>query len=192
MNEDVVYRQRGYFRPKGDINAIAERLESIKKKFPLGQAPVEAAIDDGRSPDSPLHGEFTWDKDKATHKCHLIEARRLWTCYEAILVRRDKGQTDFESVVASPANVSIFLEDGSRRYVSVSDAMTEKENELQIIRETEAVIRGLVKRLSSLKKLAVPTEAVDHLGKAADALNTAMKGKPAKKAKQNRRQPQPV
>jgi hypothetical protein len=189
----IVYRQRGAFHPKGDIQAIGACLEEIRQEtptddYPNGEAPVEVIIERARDRDSPLHPNFTWDQSEAAHKYNLIEARRLWTSYEIVEISRNPGITDVERVIASPANVSVFMEDGTRRYVAAADAMTDKENEIQLLRDCEAQIQGLVKRLKNLKMLTVPEEVFDDLGKAADSLAGVARNA-ERKAKTRKKQP---
>ncbi len=180
----TVYRQRGTFHPKGDIQAIGECLESIRMRtrtveYPNGQAPVELILEEAKNPDSPLHNNFTWEQSEAARKYNLIEARRLWTSYEVVEISRDGGTTEVERVLRSPANVSIFLEDGTRRYVSPVDAMSVKDTELQLIRECEAQIKGIVNRLNSLKTLIISPSVAANLKRAAEALakTASKKGK---------------
>lgn len=54
---------------------IEERLKHLYNQH--GELTPELVVEDAMNPDSPLHGEFTWDKEKAAYKYLLVEARQL-------------------------------------------------------------------------------------------------------------------
>lgn len=55
---------------------VASRLRALAERGD-GTITPEAVIDDARSPDSPLHGEFEWDDSAAAHAYRLDQARHL-------------------------------------------------------------------------------------------------------------------
>jgi len=57
----------------GNASQELNRLAKLHK----GHLTPEAVIEAAKDPESPLHGEFTWDDAEAAHKYRLVQARAL-------------------------------------------------------------------------------------------------------------------
>lgn len=55
--------------------AVVERVKKLQDSN--GRVTPEIILADAKDPRSPLHGEFEWDKDKASEKYWLEQARQL-------------------------------------------------------------------------------------------------------------------
>ena len=82
---------------------LAIHLRAVYEKH--GELTPRAVLDTGRDPEHPLHGEFTWDGEKAAEKQRLSEA--------AALIRRVK----ITVVSSSNPDVEVRI----RQYVAPRD-----------------------------------------------------------------------
>jgi hypothetical protein len=177
----VIYRLRDGFRAKGDIRAIGERIEALKKRHatpenPEGSVSDEEVLEDARSPDSPLHGCFTWDESDAARLQNLHEARYLMRCYE---VRIEK--TDSAPIVISPANVRISAPEGRSRFVSPVVAMSNAETRAAVLREALSLVIGAQQRLRNFQELS--PALIRAINEVRTLMEAELEPKPAPKAR---------
>ena len=176
--ESISYHIRDGFRVKGDLDAIAGRIEELKRRnaspeYPEGRITPEEVVADARDPESPLHGCFTWDVANAAAKWLIHEARYLIRCYEVQIVRNDDAP-----LVVCPANVRIVPKGQPSRYVSASFASQHAELKAQVIAEAVSQIEGMQRRLRSFE--GIGSEVIEALDRARQGLNAA---KPKRKGR---------
>jgi hypothetical protein len=150
----VEYKLRDGFNVRGNITAVAERIEWLKKKHadkknPDGYTTPQEVLEDARNPESPLHGHFTWKESEAARKWNIEEARHLIRCYEVHFVKADR-----KPIVVSPANVVIRNQPTRSNYVSASYAMSDDTHRKDVIDDALRRISGAQLRLSGLQGLS--------------------------------------
>jgi len=176
--ESISYHIRDGFRVKGDLDAIAGRIEELKRRnaspeYPEGRITPEEVVADARDPESPLHGCFTWDVATAAAKCLIHEARYLIRCYEVQIVRNGDAP-----LVVCPANVRIVAKDEPSRYVSASFASQREELRAQVIAEMTSQLEGMQKRLRSFEGISPEVvAALDRARQGLDAMKPKRKGR---------------
>lgn len=179
--ESLSYQLRDGFQIKGDIAAIAARIEELKRanaspEYPEGRITPEEVVADARDPESPLHGCFTWDMAKAAAKQLVHEARYLIRCYEVQIVRGDDAP-----MIVCPANVRIVPKNESSRYVSASFASQREDLRAQVVAEMTSQLEGMQKRLRSFE--GISPSIIEALEQVKQQLNSARpKRKPRRKA----------
>jgi hypothetical protein len=140
----VQYIPRGSWTGKGNIEAVAKRIESLKDKN--GYISRERVIEDARNPTSPLHRHFTWDDTKAADKWRLVQARKLINSYDVRVINGDK-----KPIIIHPANVHVSSPGHPSRYLSMPMAMSREDNRLQILEDNERLLATISHRLDSLR-----------------------------------------
>lgn len=160
MAVSVTYKVRNGFHVKGDVVAVAGRIEALKKKNatrdrPKGHVTPEEIVSDAEDESSPLHPNFTWDITEAARLQNLTEARYLLRSYYEVSVVRN----DAKPIIVSPANVFIGKKDhGSygkgRAAVSTYVAMNDKDYRRQVIEETSGLLAGVQARLNRLSNIS--------------------------------------
>lgn len=134
---------------------IKERLDELAVAHG-GRLTAQQVLEEARSADSPLHGEFTWDNAKAAEERRLDQARHLLRGYKIRVVVEDVG---------FPIKVPAFLRDPARAatdqgYVSVVVLRDEEANKREAMsREVERLLR----QVGRLKNLAVVLGVMDEL-----------------------------
>jgi hypothetical protein len=150
----IEYRRRDASRISGDVSAIGERIEDLKRRnigpgYLDGFVTAREVLEDGRDPSSPLHSHFTWDGTKAALKWNLYEARRLIRCYEIKILEPNR-----EPLVIGPANVHIHTKGAGSRFVSSSFAMSHEALRNQVLADAARLLDGARKRLLSIQGIS--------------------------------------
>jgi hypothetical protein len=140
----VQYIPRGAWTGKGNVEAVAKRIESLKDKN--GYVSRERVIEDARNPTSPLHRHFTWDDTKAADKWRLIQARKLINCYDVKVINGDK-----KPIIIHPANVHVSSPGHPSRYLSMPMAMSREDSRIQILEDNDRLLATITHRLDSLR-----------------------------------------
>ena len=68
--------------------AVKDRLNFLANQY--GYLTPELVVEDAMNPDSPLHDQFTWDKEKAHYAYLLVEARQLIRSVKVIITTETK------------------------------------------------------------------------------------------------------
>lgn len=139
-----------------DMQAELDRLASEGGGLLLPSAVVQSA----EAEDSPLHGWFQWDDDKAAH------GYRLWQARELIRV----SVTIVERPVGKPIEVRAFVSLRSDRttggYRRTVDVIRDAEQFDEMLADALAELKQLRAKYSSLKQLAPVFSALDGVLKA--------------------------
>lgn len=101
---------------KQEIIDRIKHLEDIN-----GCVTPEIVVNDAKNEDSPLHGEFTWDKDQAAQKQWLYEARQLIRSVKLVITTETKTISTV-AYVRDPSK-----ESGDQGYVSVEKVRNDEE-----------------------------------------------------------------
>lgn len=163
------------FRTGGEIyrgigaQVVGETLERIRSLNEGRLTPAEV-VRAAAEADSPLHGCFTWDTEKAAHEHHLFEARQL---IRSVVIVKKEGEPPIPafwnvSVGRTPANP-----DAADRYYQAAAVITrnpkEYESALKImLRELASARKGL----EQLRQLA-PHGRKTVIGRAAGQVKSA-------------------
>jgi hypothetical protein len=158
----VQYIPRGYWTGKGNVEAVAKRIESLKDKN--GHVTRERVIEDARNPTSPLHRHFTWDDTKAADKWRLYQARKLINCYDVRILNGDK-----KPIIIHPANVHVSSPGHPSRYMSMPLAMSQEDSRIQVLEDNQKLLNTIKHRLASMKGL--DPEILHHLERANQLLD---------------------
>lgn len=113
--------------------AIRAELDRLKAKSKDGRLMPRAVIAAARSPKSPLHAAFTWDKNKALEQNLLREAQTLIAEYTVVMMHGDKAikTRHFVSLTTDRRNgggyrvVSEVLDDETMTRQLLADALAE-------------------------------------------------------------------
>lgn len=138
---------------------IVERLKALEDSH--GRLTPDVVIQDARSKDSPLHGEFEWDTKKAAQKHWQDQARALIRAVKVVV------STD-TTVVKSVA----YVRDPNRPkdeqgYISVANLRRDPEG------AHAALVEEFSRASSALKRargLAVALQLEDQVGELHDRL----------------------
>jgi len=107
-------------RLKGNAQAVGERLDAIKKALPSEEKLPAAVVADARPKSSPLHGYFTWNDSAAAKEHRLNQARHLIRSVTFVFPEQPERET-------VKAFYTIDKPDGTARYITLADAMTDEE-----------------------------------------------------------------
>lgn len=151
---ETTYKLRDGFTVKGDVRAIGERIEAIKRRnatpdSPDGFTTPDEVLADAADPASPLHPCFTWDRTEAARLWNVHEARYLIRSYEVHIVKNDG-----KPIVVCPANVVVGKVGADRRFVSTESAMGHADQRRQVMDQSIAMLQGLQNRLSKLQGIS--------------------------------------
>lgn len=138
-------------RKKRPWKKIAHRLEIIAKN---GSLTPEAVVADAKSTRSPLHDEFEWDDEKASHQYRVWQARKL-IAHVRLVVETKSLTISSVAYVRDPK--ALRSEQG---YVSVASMKTDRELAVEAV-ENEA--KRAMAYLQRVRDLAAILDLSDEL-----------------------------
>ena len=127
---------------------IKDRLQELSHN---GRVTPEQCIEDAKSADSPLHGEFEWDDMVAGHKYRLAQARNLISSVKLIV----KNETISLSTVCYVRDPSV--ESSEQGYISLTQLKTEEDL------AREALVYEFTRANAALKRARDIAKALDML-----------------------------
>lgn len=155
-----------------DPQTTGDELERIRVANG-GRLPTAEVVRWAAEPDSPLHGAFTWDNERAAHARRLDEARELIKAVVVVAQTDDVPQPAFYNVgvvvpAADPDEPAV-----TERYYQSAAVIAQNPNEFAsalklAIKEVEAAERGL----RQLQQLA-PRGRRMGIKRATEAVSTA-------------------
>jgi hypothetical protein len=131
-----------------------ERLLEAREGFINANAVVEAA----RSEESPLHGAFEWNDDKAAHEYRLTQARKVLRSIRVTIEVEDPDET--EIVVQR-----LILDAGpeENRYVRVDIVAGDPALHQEALERATRLLKGIRDRHRELRELDHIWSLIDEL-----------------------------
>lgn len=139
-----------------DREAIRVRLAEIELANG-GRLTAAAVVDDAKNPDSPLHGSFEWDTDKAAY-AHWIEQARSIITSVRVLHKTDTTQVRAVYYVRDPSAA-----DNEQGYVSVNTLRSDSEMAREAILNEFSRAAHLLRRARELAVALDGREEIDGL-----------------------------
>jgi hypothetical protein len=145
-------------------NALIEACINRLAKEAVGVITPEAVVHEAMKPDSPLHGRFEWDKDKAAWSAWIDTARSLirsvrievtttQVTVSAVAYVRDPRceaeQQGYISVVTLRTDADLAREALVQEFGRAA-AYLKRARDLAVVLSLEAEVEGLQKQLSLL------------------------------------------
>lgn len=136
-------RQKGENLKKGtkkkttvEVYKVLKDLDRKRKLTP------ENVFNEGKSPTSPLHKYFQWDRDKAAYEYNMMQARDLITSFkfEVHVYRREFDLSEF---VPNPKTRA----ERKQGYVSLATLKTRKKQALEFMEQELAQLFGILCRV---------------------------------------------
>jgi hypothetical protein len=141
-----------------------DRIQHLEKVH--GYLTPEMVVDDAMDPDSPLHGEFTWDKNLAARAHWLHTARQLIRSVKIIVITdsktvstvayvRDPNKSGHEQGYLSVENIrndkemarDVLIDEFKR-----AGAAMQRAQRLAIVFDIENEVDIMAKRINKLRK----------------------------------------
>jgi hypothetical protein len=153
---------------KENREAIEKRLQEIKERC-NGDLLVDDVIRDARKPNSPLHGEFDWDVEKAAMEHWRETARQLIRAVQVIVVVgtesivvpryiRDPDKPHGEQGYIEPVEIK---DDHSKAMAALmyevdrAESLMERARMVAVALGLEKDIDNILRRIAKLKEKAV-------------------------------------
>jgi len=153
---------------KENREAIEKRLQEIKERC-NGDLLVDDVIRDARKPNSPLHGEFDWDVEKAAMEHWRETARQLIRAVQVIVVVgtesivvpryiRDPEKPHGEQGHIEPVEIK---DDHSKAMAALmyevdrAESLMERARMVAVALGLEKDIDNILRRIAKLKEKAV-------------------------------------
>jgi hypothetical protein len=116
------------------------KIEFIKSLESRGRIDAFKVIEAARSPDSPIHDEFEWDKDKAWEKYALGVAEALIRAVK-VEIRVDHRTVSAVAYVKDPAQPK-----STGTYMNITVAARNREKSLAILTVELSRVKSALKR----------------------------------------------
>lgn len=156
----MIYKMKdaARFRPGFDRDAGAARLAQLLERD--GSLEIEAIIQDGVLPDSPLHPQFTMDPDEALRATWEREAAYLQRSFVVVI---DTGGAPREVRAVVP--VFTRLDADNRRYIPTVVALSDADYRSQVLQQALTDLLALRRKYADLEELARIFKAIDATAK---------------------------
>lgn len=155
---------------KDAIHAVLTKLE---KEGRLAPDPV---IDEARNPDSPLHGQFQWDIEKAAMVTWRAQARSLISQFH-ITVTVHRTEYRIQEFVEAPGKT-----EKEQGYVAFTKLKSNKDLAREFLDRELAIAATYVSKTSDYARVLGLEKRVQKVVREIAALRTALQTKPARKA----------
>lgn len=106
-----------------------------------GALTPEAVVEDAKDPDSPLHGYFEWDIEKAAHK-HWIETARAIIRSVEVVVKTERVAVKAPFYVRDPSRPS-----GEAGYVAVKRIQPSHDMAVAVLEDDKQRVLDMYRRL---------------------------------------------
>lgn len=147
------YGKRKGARTKGDPDTIGQELERLQRANG-GRLTPEAVVEAAKDPDSPLHGEFEWDKAKAAHQHWLHQAR--------MLIADLTIETSEEKTIRAFVNVT---RGGEREYADTRTTLSDPELRAQVLSRLQDEADDFADRAKNYSEFAEVCAAISTAAK---------------------------
>ncbi len=139
-----------------DAQVVGEVLTDIEKR--TGEINPKTVVDESRDVEAPLHKCFEWDDVVAAEKHRITQAQQMIRNIVVVSVG-DSNNTEVEPVRAF---VSIRdIEPNSRRYVSISLAISNDYYNEQILLQALKELENFRRKYSNISKFTEVIRAID-------------------------------
>lgn len=129
--------------------AVQQQLREISEREGVY---MENVIETAKDPKNPMHSYFTWDKDKASYKCWIAEARRMMkeVNYVETITKVELKIPDYQSLKIENRRVWDTLDNIKQNEVHAQELFNE---ELGRIRSSIARARKIADILGRREQL---------------------------------------
>jgi hypothetical protein len=124
-------------------NEVTHELNRLAKQH-KGHLTPEAVIEAAKDPDSPLHGEFTWDDEQAAYRYRLVQASALIRG-ATLIVKTGETRTILPAFVRDPDKP--HHEQG---YITTIKAKSDEETVHAVLTEEFARAASILARAKKL------------------------------------------
>jgi len=146
------YAKRKGARLRGDPNIIGAELARLEKHH--GTLTPDIVVESAKDPESPLHGEFEWDKSKAAHAHWLHQAR--------MLIADITYEVEGEKTIRAFVNIT---RDDGREYKDTRSTMNDPELRAQVLARLQDEADDFADRASNYKEFARVCEEIKNASK---------------------------
>ena len=138
---------KGYSK-KIDPEVAADELQRINDVY--GKLTAEIVVNESQKPNSPLHGYFEWDNDKAANQWRIQQARVLINNIEVVTLSDGEPKS-------YPAYEIVTKEEGYRHIETLTI------DELKIVRESALRdLKSVQKKLSTYDKFMTASNHIQY------------------------------
>lgn len=144
------------FRAKPE--AAAAVFDEIRERD--GVLTPAGVVDASRDPDAPLHGDFTWDDERAAELHRQSEARSL---IRSLVVVYKHPETGREIPTRREVSLARLTGDmaNARRYVPVHAVLDDPAQRQALVEQARRELAGWANRFRELQELAGVVAAID-------------------------------
>lgn len=144
----------------GKFKASAEDAGRIFEKIERrdGAVTPEAVLEDARSEDSPIHGDFEWDNDKAAEKYRLKQAQQMIS----LLVVSEDDKPNTRAFVNTHTDIK------KAAYMNVGKAMQSQDLRRVVLGNARREMIMFNSKYAKYMELAKVTNAIDEFLKEDD------------------------
>lgn len=147
-----IYKARfGSRISNSDAEIIGRRIELLS---PIGQITAEKFLKDAKRKNSPTHGYFEWDNNRAAQEYRLEQARLLIRSVDIIVISDGK---EFET----RAFHHIKINEDETAYVSTNVIFSNKDYYFQVLENAISEIKSWQEQYRNYRELSKIFEAVD-------------------------------
>jgi hypothetical protein len=134
-----------------------EYIDDLKGKHGGVIRPIDV-VEAARDPESPIHGEFEWDTEKAAVTAWKQRARQM---LNHLVIVVDVHKSDPEHT--PPAFINVRVTKGSRGYASVDAVAASPEWQSYALDQCLKMLTGLKRRFNHLSELDSVWAAIDEV-----------------------------
>ena len=134
---------------KVSAQVAGEYLDTLRKQHGGVLAP-EDVVEAAKSADSPIHGEFTWDVEKAAFQHWKARARNMMS---HLSIQEFSEQDPRDSAPAMVNLVVTTFTETRRGYVSLEQVFSDEELRQQAIDQCLKLLSGIKRRFSVFEEL---------------------------------------
>jgi hypothetical protein len=150
------FKSAAHFRQGFDQAAAAVRLGELQERD--GGLSIEAIIEEGLRPESPLHPQFSYSSEEALDVVWRTEAQYLRRTFVAVTLMSDGTEREIRAVVP------IYDRDSEeRRFITTSIALSDPEYREQVLDQALRDLIALRRKYADLQELARVFAAVDKV-----------------------------
>ena len=137
-----------------DADDVMGVLDKVRKANGGGCKPAQV-VAEAKKARSKIHGCFQWDDTEAAERYRCEQAKLLIRSISITVDLPDDGE------VKVPALSSVRQEDGTRVYVSTTDAMSDRETQDQVLQHCLNSLVQWRRKWKALSELSEVSELID-------------------------------
>lgn len=142
---------------------LREQFERIRKAAGSEFLTPKMVVDDARKSDSPLHGEFEWDKNKAAEKYWIAQARSLISSVSYQVILHDGSTASVRSEVSVTEEFAGNERVVVRGYLPRGKVMQSAVMKRGMIDQALGELRQWMNRYVDIAELAPQRRAIESL-----------------------------